>query len=43
MPFSNAASWPTAFCARAAPSAPMRRWSRLSYPCPYRKLDPTGI
>jgi len=32
MPFSNAASWPTAFCARAAPSAPMRRWSRLSYP-----------
>ena len=30
--FSNAASWPTAFCACAAPSVPMRRWSRLSYP-----------
>src|ERR1700730_8643008 len=34
MPFSNPAFWPTAFCACAAPSAPMRRWSRFSYPAP---------
>src|ERR1700716_2860801 len=32
MPFSKPASWPTAFCACAAPSAPIRSWSRFSYP-----------
>jgi hypothetical protein len=34
MPFSNSAFWPTPFCACAAPSGPMRKWSRFSYPAP---------
>jgi hypothetical protein len=35
MPFSNPASWPTAFWACAAPSPSMRSWSRFSYPAPF--------
>jgi hypothetical protein len=34
MPFSNPATWPTAFWASAAPSASTRSWSCGSYPAP---------